>query len=198
MSREKDFFESHITSLQNLTLIYNYIHRNASLIDARPILRAEYVLIVSAFDNYLHQIVRRKIRDSFFVGEPISPDLEMSLNVFQLINNEEDKNVQKEILDTELRKVLEKDSYQSPRSVEYALNLINIQRIWNRVADLMEDSAQNIKNRLSLIIKRRNQIAHEADIEYSTSLPRDIEEQTVQDCREFMIKLVSSIDALIT
>ncbi len=197
MSKEKEFFERHIISLQNLTLIYRYIHNNAPLIEAEPILRAEYVLIISAFDNYLHQIVRKQIRDSFFVGKPISTDLELPMSVFQMINNEDDERSKKEILDSELRKVLEKDSYQSPRGVEYALNLINITKIWAKVSCLMGDSANNIKNRLSLIIKRRNQIAHEADIEYSTDSPRDIDEQTVRDCREFLLNLVTSIDSLI-
>ncbi|MCO7126179.1 HEPN domain-containing protein [Sporolactobacillus shoreicorticis] len=198
MSIEKQFFESHIVSLQSLTSLYQYINNNASLVDADALLRAEYVLIVSAFDNYLHQIVRRRIRELFFGGAEVASNLAFPVPVFQMIHDEDDETVQKEIFDAELRKVLEKDSYQSPRGVEYALNLIHIKKIWTDVIPFMEDSAINVKRRLSLIVKRRNQIAHEADVEYNTGFPRDIDEQTVLECREFLSKLVSSIDALIT
>jgi len=198
MSNEKVFFEEHISSLRNLTAFYQYIHDNATLIEANALLRAEYVLIVSAFDNYLHQIVRRKIRELFFNGQNVSSDLNLPISVFQMIHNESNVVEQQAIFDIELRKIMEKDSYQAPKSVEFALSLININHIWTTVAPCMGDRPDNIRSQLALIVKRRNQIAHEADLDYSTGSPREIYEQTVLECRDFLKKFVTSIDALIT
>ena len=71
MSNERIFFEEHISSLRNLTSLYQYINNNATLMEPKTLLRAEYVLIISAFDNYIHQIVRKKIREAFFQGLPM-------------------------------------------------------------------------------------------------------------------------------
>ena len=197
MSGEKSFFEQNITSLHNLTSIYQYINRNATLMDADHLLRAEYVLIVSAFDNYIHHIVRRKIRESFFDGLPVTSELCMPTNIFQTIHNETNPKVQQNIFDAALRKTLEKDSYQSPRSIEYALNLIGINHIWTAVSSIMGVKPKHVKMQLSLIVKRRNQIAHEADIDYSIDSCRSIDELTVMECHKFLKKLVKGIDALI-
>ena len=50
---------------------------------------------------------------------------------------------------------------------------------------------------LGLIAQRRNQIAHEADIDYSKKMSRTIDVQTVNDCRGFLEKLVVCMDAQI-
>lgn len=49
----------------------------------------------------------------------------------------------------------------------------------------MGDTAEHIRDQLALIVKRRNQIAHESDIDPSTSMLRNIDLQTVNDCRDF-------------
>ncbi len=197
MSNERIFFEEHISSLRNLTSLYQYINNNATLMEPKTLLRAEYVLIISAFDNYIHQIVRKKIREAFFQGLPMPSNLNLPVSIFQLIHSTDNQLEQQEILDAGLREVLEKDSYQSPKSVEYALSLISINRLWSTIAPCMDDTAEHIKNQLALIVKRRNQIAHEADLDYSTGFSRDINEQTILDCREFLLKFVSCIDSRI-
>lgn len=105
--------------------------------------------------------------------------------------------IKQQLLDVALRKCLEKDSYQSPKSVEYALNLINIKSIWRSSTTAFGDTAENIRKRLGLIVQRRNQIAHESDIDM-TGVQRPITQQTVDDCREFFNQFVAVIDALIT
>jgi len=197
MSIEKDFFDQQIISLRDLSSIHQYLLENASAMDTSSLLRSEYVLIVSAFDNYLHNIVRRKIVDNFFSSQFLSSTLSLPLTDYFAIHSETNINDKKQILDVSLRKLLEKDSFQAPKSVEYALGLIDIKNIWSQVSTTMGDTSSHIKDQLALLVKRRNQIAHEADINPSTSIPRDIDIQTVSDCREFLQKLVSAIDVLI-
>lgn len=196
MSNEKNFFEQQIASLRNLTSIHQYLETNASTMDASSILRAEYVLIVSAFDNYLHSIVRRKIRENFFSSHYLPNNLSLPITDYLSVHNESNVGLQEQLLDVSIKRCLEKDSYQSPISVEYALNLLNIKKIWSSCSSVFGDTADNVKNRLALIIQRRNQIAHESDID-STGMQRSINSQAISDCREFFLKFVSVIDSLI-
>lgn len=196
MSNERNFFDQQITSVRSLTSIHQYLTENAASMDASLLLRSEYVLIVSAFDSYLHSVVRRKIRENFFNSQFLPKNFNLPITDYLSIHNESDTGIKQQLFDVALRKCLEKDSYQSPQSVEYALNLINIKSIWKASTTAFGDTADNIKNRLALIIQRRNQIAHESDIDTTGSV-RSITQQTVDDCRDFFIRFVSVIDTLI-
>lgn len=197
MSSEKDFFDEQIGSLTSLSAIYQYLKDNAGMMDADALFRSEYVLIVSTFDNYLHNIVRRKLREAFFNAQPLPSDFSLSMEVCQMLRNEPIELNQKQILDVALRRSLEKDSFQSPKSVEYALSLIKIKHIWKTASIATGKSAEHIKNQLALIVKRRNQIAHESDIDFATSSLRSISEQDVIECRNFLRELIEVIDTQI-
>lgn len=196
MSSECNFFKSHISTLSTLENLYSYISNSAPAMDASVLLRSEYVLIVSAFDNYIHQIVRRNIINSFFSPSGTEIKLLLPLDVVQKIVLENDINIQREMLNAEVRKILSKDSYQAPKAVEYALSLIGIKKIWSSIADTMGDTPEHIKDTLALITLRRNKIAHEADINVDTGQLADIDLETVRDCGDFLGKLVDCIDVL--
>ena len=122
----------------------------------------------------------------------------LSIEVCKLIRNEPTESAQQSILDAALRQQLEKDSFQSPGNVEYALGLIKINHVWRNASTIVGDTPEHIRNQLALIVKRRNQIAHESDMDPSTGMLRNITLQTVTDCRSFLEKLVESIDVQIT
>lgn len=197
MSEEKSFFDDQITLLHSLSSIYQYLQDTASLMDTSYLLRSEYVLIISAFDNYLHSIVRRKLRTAFFSAQTLPTEFNLPIEICRLIRNEPSESTQQSLLDSALRCHLEKDSFQSPKSVEYALGLIGVKHVWRHASSTLGDTPEHIRNQLALIIQRRNQIAHEADIDYSTAMLRSIDLQTVVDCRNFLENLVSSIDSQI-
>ena len=197
MSTEKTLFDDQVNSLRTLSSIYEFMQQNAIHMDSDALLRAEYVLLVSSFDNYIHNIVRRKIGEDFFASRSLSNDLCISIEVFQLMRQDGTESGQRSLLDSYLNKLLSKDSFQSPKSVEYALGLIGINRIWSGVASSFGDTAENIKNRLALIVQRRNQIAHEADVDSSTGIARSISIATVKDCRIFFQTFVNAIDVQI-
>lgn len=194
MSNEKKFVDEQVESLASLSAIYQYLKDNASMMDADALLRSEYVLIVSTFDNYLHNIVRRKLREAFFNAQPLPSEFPLSMEVCRLIQNESVELNRMQILDVALRRSLEKDSFQSPKSVEYALSLIKIKHIWKTASSVTGKTAEQIKGQLALIVKRRNQIAHESDIDFVTGSLRSISEQDVIECRDFLKELIEIID----
>lgn len=198
MSIEKTLFDEQVSSLQMLSSVYSYMKQNAIYMDTDALLRAEYVLLVSSFDSYIHNIVRRKIRDNFFSSDHLPEDLGVSIEVVRLMREDGTESGQKLLLDSYLNKLLSKDSYQSPKSIDYALGLIGINKIWSASVSTFGDTAENVKKRMALIVQRRNQIAHEADIDSSTGLPRTILLETVKECGTFLQTLVGVIDAQIT
>lgn len=197
MSNEKTFFDEQIASLRALSSIHQYLAGSAASMDASSLLRSEYVLIVSTFDSYLHNIVRRKIRENFFASSFLPANFNLPITAYLSVHNEPNVAFQQQIFDASLRSILEKDSFQSPKSVEYALGLVNVKSVWTKVSPVMGDTAEHIRDQLALIVKRRNQIAHESDIDPSTSMLRNIDLQTVNDCRDFLQRLVSVIDTFI-
>lgn len=198
MSNDKSMFEEQILSLQKLSSIYHYLKCNAPSMDGSSLLRAEYVLIISAFDNYLHRIVTAGVQNRFFGSEDICDGVSIPLQAYRAVLNEENTEMQRAIFGEALKGVLEKDSFQSPKNVEYALGLIGIKNIWSSISKGFNDTATNIKKSLSIMVKRRNQIAHESDMEASTAMARSISPQDVEDCRRFIGKLVSEIDKLVS
>ena len=201
MSREKDFFDSQIAELSGLTSIYRHISQQGGFSGAEHILRAEYSLIVSAFDNYLHGVVRRKLGDAFFSSEsaPETLKLDMKIREFHTIIHETNAEERKQLFDSALRKRLAEDSFQSPQSVEYALGLIEVKNLWKKAASELGGNVtpQTVRNQLALIVHRRNQIAHESDIDPISLVPREIDIADVAECRNFLTKLVACADSLI-
>ena len=52
MSVEKDFFDKQVGAIKVISAMYEYLQNNAAALDSTALLRAEYVLIISAFDSY--------------------------------------------------------------------------------------------------------------------------------------------------
>lgn len=54
----------------------------------------------------------------------------------------------------------------------------------------------NKKNQLDLVVRRRNQIAHEADMDYATNTKNAIALSDVIDAKAFLVDLSQHIDNL--
>ena len=85
MSVEKDFFDKQVGAIKVISAMYEYLQNNAAALDSTALLRAEYVLIISAFDSYLHNVVRKKLSNNFLAGELSGCDIKLSLESFSII-----------------------------------------------------------------------------------------------------------------
>lgn len=199
MSRSKELYERNIASLNNIDIIYQFMDKNAPLVDSSYLLRAKYVLIISAFDTYMHEIIIDKACDLFFT-EKIPPDsvIELPLNKIQNIMKQESQIEQQQILIAELKRLMSSDSFQSPKSIEYALSLLGIKKPWVSMSEHFGIPGKDIHDTLALIVNRRNKIAHESDIDPQTKELIDIDYSVVSECSDFISKLVTEIDYLIS
>lgn len=108
-----------------------------------------------------------------------------------------DAMLRESIYNVSVKKILSKDSYQSPKSVEFALSMVNMKNIWSKVGKLIGMSTEDVKTNLGLIILRRNKIAHEADIENLVSMKKsEIERTDVEEVIVFLNNVVLAIDKI--
>ena len=193
----KGNYEKNMLSIDNSILIYKYLQSNARNMDTTILLRSQFVLIVSAFDTYMHSFIINKIMETFFSSKQqfyIEIDIPLRI-VYEMKNLNIDR--QKDILLGFLRNKLSKDSFQSPKSIEYAFSIIGVRKIWTKLSDKLEMEAEDIKKMLSIIVNRRNKIAHESDWNIATGTYEDIELSDVLHCKEFICNMVDAINDIV-
>lgn len=195
-------FEHNLNSVKTLHAIHEQFIQTYSALDLSEILRAEYVLTVSAFDCYLHDLVQSRMHAITFALEDEKLPSEYAkfkipigtLKLF-LTANEDD---QKQILHAALKKSLSEFSFESPQTVERALGYIGINKVWKKVSVILEKEPEEIRKQLSLIIFRRNCIAHQADIaNYTDETKQPIEREDVSEVIAYIETLVDSINQLV-
>lgn len=191
-------FRRNRSRIMDLGKIYAYWHNHVPLLNAQSeeILRAQWVMIVSAFDTFIHDCVRIGIIKTYKSRGVMSTSLQAYPIPFSdLVGLEAELTAlaKESYLDCVVRKINSKDSYQSPKNVEYALNLIGKSGIWNQLSTSMHMPAADIRNQLSIIVQRRNKIAHESDLNVLGSALNSISENDVKVVIDFITKLVVGI-----
>lgn len=191
-----DRYEKNICKVNEIIAVYNYLCQNAKDFDCSTILRSQFVMIVSAFDTYVHCYIINKIMRQYFSEEKFSVQSDIPLQLSFSMRGKNDIEQRKMIYEFFLRK-LSKDSFQAPKSIEYAFSIIGINKIWKRLGEhIPEKSPEEIKGTLALIIDRRNKIAHESDWDNISRSYRGITLGDITHCRDFISSLVGGIHAI--
>jgi len=196
MTVAKSQFEKNLESINILGGLYDYFSDQLKAIDLSELLRAQYVMLVSALDHYVHTRVREGLLNIFYDNSKISPNITISLKIVKLLLQEQNEDEQRRILDAEVRNILSKDSYQSSRNIENAFGLIEIKKIWSSIAPNFGKTVEEIKNTLNLVVTRRNKIAHESDINTITGNKEHIDKKTISETISFIKTLINEFDKL--
>ncbi|WP_434626832.1 HEPN domain-containing protein [Chromobacterium sp. CV08] len=175
-----------------------YLHLSKSttaIIDLSDLLRSTLVQIVSALDQYVHQISLTRIAEIAEGKRPITDALRkfpVGANSLLAISRGADV---RDVLLEEVRTKHSFLSFQRPDKISDAIRLFSNVELWKEVANKLGQRADEVKRRLELIIERRNKIAHEADIRPGLPIelwPIDITE--VQKVLEFVKMVAHAID----
>ena len=83
------------------------------------------------------------------------------------------------------------------KSIVYAYSILGIDHIWSKIGNELGRRAEDVKNTLALIVKRRNKIAHESDWNKITREYEEIDLGMVLDCKEFVQQIVKVLDILL-
>ncbi|MBT9446530.1 MAG: hypothetical protein IV086_12585 [Hyphomonadaceae bacterium] len=167
------------------------------------LLRAEWVCRVSALDLYVHEIVAQKLVAAFAGAKVAAKGAgKFQIGANRLFDIMSASQTQAEALfDLEVRAKLSLISYQDPEKIADGIRLVSDVELWNEIALQLGATpsnkatvAKSLKQQLSLIVERRNKIAHEGDLQ--PSLPREEWPIAASDLDMVKAFLESLIDAL--
>jgi len=192
-----DLFRISIARVRDLIDVHNSLKAQASsVLDLSDMLRAALVLAVSALDYYIHEVVRIGMLEIHRGQRPEPP----AFSRFQISlgNARAGINAGQNIdswLEDEIRQRHSYKSFQQPEAIADAIRLISDKKLWEEVSTNMGSPARSIKQQLSLIVDRRNKIAHEADIDPTLSIGNrwPIDELLVNEAVDFIEQVVESI-----
>ena len=193
MNNYLTLFDNNVAQARSLSTLYINLRDGVHIEDVynSNLLKAQLVNVVSAFDMFIHGIVKKGVIEIFnktrketpkfqtfaFQAKTILKLIEVMSPGFMPSSSDEMPDV---ILEKELSDKLCFMSFQSPDKVTDALSLIwgEPHKLQVLAADMnisgcnTNEKANNLKQELTIIIQRRNQIAHEGDINPATQLPR--------------------------
>ena len=136
-------FESNIASASILERIYEYLSKKTLPFEPDELLRAEFVMLVGAFDCYVHDYVRGKMVNAFNNPSTMANktrDYKVSLGVMMDIMNESNPISRMQMLESEIKKI--ESSLTAPlKTTEkleryYKIHDFDIDRHWTEKADM--------------------------------------------------------------
>jgi hypothetical protein len=169
--------------------------------------RAAVVSSVAALDAYVHQTLYLRIPQVLEDENAPLPDAlaELIVRVAPIKNAGTARDALKYIrasdgirllAQTIKDKTLVFEAYQAPDKVVDAFRVIGVHDILKEVADRWQGpntSREDIASRLAGYAKRRNQIAHESDLD-THHRPRDISPDYAYRCSDFMTNIVDRMN----
>jgi hypothetical protein len=202
MRNPKDTYNDNVKSITDLGELHSLIQGKLPLLSeqSNEILRAQLVLIVGSLDCFVHDCVNKGILDIYQGSRATSKATDSYLISFLTLKNvlqEDNEQLKMDHLEAFIYKQNSKNSYQSVKAIERALSLIGLSNVWSKLTTSMNMTAENIKGQLSLIVDRRNKIAHEADINRITGCKYPINQNDVNTTISFINKLVNAITTLL-
>jgi hypothetical protein len=212
-------FTTNIAAADRLVAIYRELRSsrglgargrlNAANADLLWLPRSAVVASVSALDAYVHAVVYDRLPHTF--GQLAAPPDDLCDRLAQLMpiknaNSFKDaipilaavNSIEKLLL--RLREEsLAFQAFQDPDKVEKAYGLIGHANIFEGVSNIWpgpNSTAQDLKRRLHGYVRRRNQIAHEGDME-ANGISRPIQPEYAQSCRDYMQSLVERLNQVV-
>lgn len=192
-------FRSNIERVRGLGGLYTSLSRlTTPVVDATDILRAQIVLTVSALDHYVHEITRLGMIEVF-------DGLRPPTNAFRRFQVTIDAAMiglgttgDSSWFEQEIREKHGFLAFQHPDRIADAIRLVSPCELWPSVASKFGLSVQDVKNRLQLIVERRNKIAHEADLDPSYPGTRwPISHSDAENAAKFVEDLCEHIHPLV-
>lgn len=156
--------------------VYSYLRKNTSdILNLDEILRSEWVLRVGALDTYIHELVAQSMLDIFEGRKKTTlqyNNFKISNETLSRIHGATTKPEATSAYDLEVRTQLTRITYQAPEDIADGIRIFSEIKLWQEVAvglgatnKTKEDDAKKLKKDVSLIVNRRNKIAHEGDLQ---------------------------------
>jgi hypothetical protein len=135
-------------------------------VDASDILRSQIVMAVSALDHYVHELTLLGMLE-VYLGVRQAPPAYLRFEVPVATAVPGISTAGSSWFEAIVRQKHNFLSFQHPDNVSAAIRLFSSCELWPTVSKSMGVDTQTLKNRLRLVVDRRNKIAHEADLDPS-------------------------------
>lgn len=192
-----------------LSAMHAYLASNiSSVLDPAELLRAEWVARVSALDLYVHELIAQHMLSIFEGRKNACP----AFLRFQVSNETVDRirlaissSDASAAFDLDVRNQLSYQSFQDPEKIADGVRLCSTVELWNEVALKLGATqttkvaqSKRLKTDLSLVVQRRNKIAHEGDLQ--PAYPREPWQITQADLAlvsDLIERVVRAVDSVI-
>lgn len=192
-------FRANIERVRNLGALAQTLNiQTTAALDFSDILRAELVLAVSALDHFVHEMVRLGMIDTYRGNRQRTPHFERFQVSISSVSQAFSAPANVDWLEQEIRSRHGHRSFQRYDNIADAIRLISDTNLWTEVAHTLGMNSQDIRTRLDLISNRRNQIAHEADMDPSYPNRRwPIDAQMVDTSVDFIEQITEAMYAVV-
>jgi hypothetical protein len=203
MTKAFQQFKINIDGLHNLTIVYEAFVGKLGPLDISDILRSQIVLAVSTLDCYFHDLLEESMLFIFenknFSSNNAFRNFPISMDALHQISSSAIMAEKKFFLSKEIKRRNGYKSFQDPKNISEALSYIGISKVWVKVGSIMGKESSDLQNELSLIIARRNQIAHESDINPTLGIGEKyhIDADIVKNTIDFINNVVSAVEEIV-
>ena len=200
MDEAINHFRVNISRVKEIGGLYEALSNlTTSIVDSTDLLRTQIVMTVSALDHYIHEITRKGILEIYAGTRPPTETyskFQVSMETLQGVTSGGSGPM---LLENEIHEKHSYLSFQHPDKIADAIRLFFVKPLWKEVADRVAMPTNDVKNRLKLIIERRNKIAHEADMDPSYPGVRwPITKADVLGTISFIEKICNEIHFIVT
>jgi hypothetical protein len=190
-------FRKNINEASNLRSLHSYLEKSiVSPYKFDDLLRFEIVHSISALDKLMHDLIKIGMSEIFrgkrketakYLAEGISIETHKKLNNATIPPKEV---IFEDIISSKLKII----SFQDPIKIADGLSFIwEEKQKWQKIAASMATNDEIIKTTLKLIVGRRNNIVHEADINPTSKLKFSISAADTKNSTDFILKLGEAI-----
>lgn len=202
-------FESVWERCNELSGLHDYLSgRLTAALRPDELLRAEWVARVSALDLYVHELVAQRMTAIFegrIAAPPGNGKFQISAEVLMRIRAAPTPIAASAAFDLEVRTRLGIQTYQDPEKIADGIRLVSDKELWNEVAlqcgaaqATKAAEAKKKKRQLSLIVERRNKIAHEGDLQPGLPrIPWPISRADLKEVEQAIHQIVQGIHAVV-
>ena len=192
-------FEANLLRVRELGTLADVVTTaTKSVVDVSDIFRSQIVLVVSALDFYIHEIVRlgmieiakgSRAKCAAYLRFPITLSVAESA-----LGGTSHENW----MGDAVRERHSWISFQDPDKVADACRLVSDAKLWEEIGRELGLSASDAKATLKIIVDRRNKIAHEADIDPTNPAFRwPISRGQANDAIDFIEHAVRAINKIL-
>lgn len=185
-----------VNDMQSVETLYEYTKNTIKApIDTSDLLRWQWVQCISAFDKFVHDIVRRGMLDIFQGNRLATPKYnKFQVDIQTYVDMQNSSLMAVTILEQKIFLRHSFLAFQDPDKVADALSYIwNDNDKWATISKMVGMSRHECVTFLKNAVIRRNQIVHEGDYTDALARRQDIYEQDVSKIRDFTLKIGKAI-----